>query len=236
MGRPREALVRLLTEAQRHGNDPELFAGLVHACRYCGLYEASVAAHAEASRLDPNARTSVAETLLMAGDTERLLALHRPALATGAEDGNLVASLGLAGRREEAFEALARMRQVSQLPLFQAFIGYLSAWLERRPGDMVIDESQFGRLKIRDDPEAIFLEGWMLCEVGEHEQGLRRLQRAVGSGYFVAPTLAASRHFDPLRQHPEFESLRAEAEAGRQAALGAFHDAGGARLLGVTLT
>ena len=23
----------------RHGNDPELFAGLVHACRYCGLYD-----------------------------------------------------------------------------------------------------------------------------------------------------------------------------------------------------
>ena len=37
----------------RHGNDPELFAGLVHACRYCGLFEQSIAAHAEARRLDP---------------------------------------------------------------------------------------------------------------------------------------------------------------------------------------
>ena len=30
-GQPRAALVRLLGEAERHGNDPELFAGLVHA-------------------------------------------------------------------------------------------------------------------------------------------------------------------------------------------------------------
>jgi serine/threonine protein kinase len=236
MGRARQALVRLLTEAHRHGNDPELFAGLVHACRYCGLYEASVTADAEARRLDPNVRTSVRETLLMAGDTERLLALDRPSLATGAEDGNRVASLGLAGRREEAFEALARMRRASHLPVFQAFVGYLAAWLDRRPDDMVLDESTFGRLKIQHDPEAIFLQGWLLCEVGEHEKGLSRLQQVVASGYYVAPTLAASRHFDPLRHDPRFQALLAEAEAGRQAALTAFREAGGERLLGVTLT
>ncbi len=33
-GQPRAALVRLLSQADRHGNDPELFAGLFHACRY----------------------------------------------------------------------------------------------------------------------------------------------------------------------------------------------------------
>ena len=41
MGQAQRALVRLLGEANRHGNDPELFAGLVHTCRYCGLYEES---------------------------------------------------------------------------------------------------------------------------------------------------------------------------------------------------
>ena len=53
IGQAPRALVRLLGEASRHGNDPELFAGLVHACRYCGLNEQSIAAHAEARRLDP---------------------------------------------------------------------------------------------------------------------------------------------------------------------------------------
>ena len=37
IGQARRAMVRLLGEANRHGNDPELFAGLVHACRYCGM-------------------------------------------------------------------------------------------------------------------------------------------------------------------------------------------------------
>jgi len=52
----------------------------------------------------------------------------------------------------------------------------------------------------------------------------------------VAPTLAASRQFDPLRHNPEFQALMAEAEAGRQASLTAFREAGGERLLGLTLT
>ena len=63
----------------RHGNDPELFAGLVHACRYCGLFEQSIAAHAEARRLDPNVPTSVEQTLLMTGDIDRLLAIEAAA-------------------------------------------------------------------------------------------------------------------------------------------------------------
>ena len=39
IGQAQRAVVRLLGEATRHGNDPELFAGLVHACRYCGLFD-----------------------------------------------------------------------------------------------------------------------------------------------------------------------------------------------------
>ena len=66
IGEPIRAIVRLLKEANRHGNDPELFAGLVHACRYCGLFDESIAAHAEARRLDPNIPTSLEQTLLMA--------------------------------------------------------------------------------------------------------------------------------------------------------------------------
>ena len=83
-GQPRAALVRLLGEADRHGNDPELFAGLVHACRYCGLFEESIAAHEEARRLDPNVPTSVEQTVMMTGDIERLLAIERGPRAAGA--------------------------------------------------------------------------------------------------------------------------------------------------------
>src|SRR6185295_17378384 len=64
-GRAREAIVRLLSQASRRANDPELFAGLVHACRYAGLFEESIAAHAEARRLDPHITTSFQQTLLL---------------------------------------------------------------------------------------------------------------------------------------------------------------------------
>ena len=74
--------------------------------------------------------------------------------------------------------------------------------------------------------------GWLLCDVGEHEQGLLYLRRALTKAYFVAPTLSASRSFDPLRSDSRFQAILAEAEVGRQQALAAFREAGGERLLG----
>ena len=79
------------------------------------------------------------------------------------------------------------------------------AWLERRAADMLVGLSALGGFKIMDDPEAIFQEGWLLCDVGEHEAGLGRLRRAVGMGYFVAPTLADRPQFDALRNDPRFQ-------------------------------
>jgi TolB-like protein len=232
IGQAQRAIVRLLGEADRHGNDPELFAGLVHACRYCGLYEQSIAAHVEARRLDPNVPTSLEQTILMTGDIERLLGVERPLLVAGGDNGIRVIGLGLAGRRAEARRALLDMREASRIPAFQAWTEYLMAWLDRRPADMDGSISALSALKIQDDPEAIFQEGWLLCDAGEHERGLGHLRRAVAKGYFVAPTLSGSRHFDALRTDPAFQELLAEAEAGRQRALAAFREAGGERLLG----
>jgi len=232
VGQSQGALVRLLREADRHGNDPELFAGLVHACRYCGLYEQSIAAHAEARRLDPNVPTSLEQTIMMTGDIERLLALEPPPLLAGVDDGIRVIGLGLAGRRDEARGAVLQMRQASRLPAFQSWIACLMAWLDRRPADILSTISNLGPLRIMDDPEAIFQMGWLLCDLGEYEQGLGPLRRAVAKGYFVAPTLSGGRHFDALRSDPGFQELLAEAEAGRQQALAAFREAGGERLLG----
>jgi len=231
MGRAEQAVVRLLREAARHGNDPELFAGLVHTCRYCGLYDESVAAHTEARRLDPNISTSVEQTVLMTDDLDRLLAVE-PAPTGGGDEGIRVMGLGLGGRRDEARQRLIAMRQAIRLPAFQEWSDYLMAWLDRRPDDMHVKIEGLSALKIQQDPEAIFLEGWLHCEVGAHESGLEQLQRAVAKGYYAAPTLVASRHFDALRSLPAFGALLAQAETGRQRALAAFREAGGERLLG----
>ena len=237
-GQAQAAVVRLLSQAARHGNDPELFAGLVHACRYCGLFEQSIAAHDEARRLDPNVPTSLDQTILMTGDIERLLASKRSRTGVGGDEMIRVIGLGLAGRREEARHMLTDLvdgrlaERASRIPAFRSWTGALMAWLEGRPADMVARVEELGALKILDDPEAIFQMGWLLCDVGEGEQGLATLRRAVTSGYFVAPTLAGSRSFDSLREQPDFKELLAEAEAGRKRALDAFEEAGGRRLLG----
>ena len=233
IGQAQRAIVRLLGQATRHGNDPELFSGLVHACRYCGLFEQSIAAHQEARRLDPNVPTSVEQTTLMTGDLERLMAIEPSLVVAGADDGIRVIGLGLAGRREDARRALEAMRRTTRIATFNSWAQYLMAWIDKRAADMWSNNmSELGGLKIRDDPEAIFQEGWLLCDVGEHQRGLGFLRRAVEKGYFVAPTLTGSRHFDALRGDPGFEEVLAMAEAGRDRALAAFREAGGERLLG----
>jgi serine/threonine protein kinase/tetratricopeptide (TPR) repeat protein len=233
IGQAPHAMVRLLQQANRHGNDPELFAGLVHACRYCGLNEHSVVAHAEARRLDPNVPTSLDQTLLMMGDIERLRANQPRGIDAGADDAIRVIAMGLAGHVEEARRALMVMREGrTRIPTFQMWTDHLLAWLDRRADDMVIGISALSALKIQDDPEAVFQEGWLLCDVGAHEQGLIYLQSAVDKGYLVWPTLVAARAFDPMRGDPGFRALVAQADEGRKRALIALRDAYGERLLG----
>jgi eukaryotic-like serine/threonine-protein kinase len=231
IGQASRGLVRLLAEAGRHGNDPELFAGLVQVCRYCGLFDEAIAAHDEARRLDPNVATSLEQTLLMRGDIDRLVAIEPTPLVAGGDEAIRVIGLGLAGRREEARAELAKMRQGSHIPAFHAWTGYLLAWLDRDPAGMDA-EGSLQLLKINDDPEAIFQEGWLLCDVGAHHRGLGYLQRAVDKGYFVVPTLASRPQFDPLRDDAAFQALLETANEGRRRALEAFRTSGGERLLG----
>jgi TolB-like protein len=232
-GRAARAMTRLLAEAARHGNDAELFAGLVHACRYCGLFEQSIAAHAEARRLDPNVPTSVEQTILMTGDLVRLLAIARPAGAGSGDQVIRVIGLGLAGRRDEARRALGDMQRAHAIAAFRRWIEHLEAWLDRRiPEREETGMSSLGELKIMDDPEAVFQEGWLQCDVGRHERALPLLQRAVEKGYFAAATLQERPQFDALRGEPAFLELLEQARAGREQALQAFRDSGGERLLG----
>jgi eukaryotic-like serine/threonine-protein kinase len=232
LGKAQHALVRLLGEAGRHGNDPELFAGLVHACRYCGLLDQSIAAHAEARRLDPNVPTSVEQTLLMAGNIDRLVEMAPHRVVAGADDGIRVIGLGLAGRRDEAQRMLAEMRQSARIPLFERWIDYLGAWLGRRVAEMDERRATRGDLRIAEDPEAIFQEGWFLVDVGEYRMGLDYISRAVDRGYSAVQTLERWHQFEPVRNDPAFKDVLERARAGRQRALEAFAAAGGEGLIG----
>jgi non-specific serine/threonine protein kinase len=230
IGQAQHATVRLLREAARRGNDPELFAGLVHTCRYAGLYEEAIAAHAEARRLDPNVPTSFLQTVLMTDDVDRLINVEP--VAGGADEGIRVMGLGFAGRYDEARQMLTSIRDAVTVPTFRIWWQFLQAWLDRKPDEMLRNLAMIETVKIQFDPEAMFLEGWLLCEVGAFEDGLAFVQQGVARGYCAAPTLARSRHFDPLRDTPAFRKVKAEANAGRDRALAAFKEAGGERLLG----
>ncbi len=231
MGQWRSALGRLLDQAARHGNDPELFAGLGQVCRYCGLLDEAVAAHEEARRLDPNVPTSLGQTLLCKGELDRLEAGEGAARGrTGGEALRAIA-VGLAGRRDHARVLVTEMRRGTEaLPTFQTWADLLMAWLDRRPADMVAYAQAF-RGRIKEDPEAVFQTGWLLCDAGGHEASLELIRRAVTGGYFAAPTLRWSPVFDPLRSHPAFAEILGIADAGRQEALALFRQRGGERLL-----
>lgn len=177
--------------------------------------------------------TGVEQTLLLTGDIERLMATELPSVVAGADDVIRVIGLGLSGRLDEARDRLVAVRQASRIPTFQSWTEYLMIWLDRKREDMLSGINVYTGLKIRDDPEAMFQHGWMLCDVGAHDAGLEFLQQAVTKGYFAATTLANSRQFDALRSRPAFQALQAEADAGRRAALAAFRAANGERLVGV---
>jgi eukaryotic-like serine/threonine-protein kinase len=232
MGQATRAMVRLLEQASRHGNDPELFAGLVHALRYTGLFEQSIVAHDEARRLDPNVPTSVEQTVMMTCDIDRLVAFT-PRSRADLDHGIQVIGLGLAGRREQARDALGHMvAPGSGLDTRQTWRNYLEAWLDYRLDDMRTGHSALSSLKIMEDPEAIFQMGRLFCDIGDVDEGLANLHRAVRKGYFVVPTLERGREFDAVREHGTFLGILAEAREGHRRALSAFHEAGGARLLG----
>jgi non-specific serine/threonine protein kinase len=234
-GHSHAALVRLLDEAARHENDPEIFAGLVHACRYCGLFEQSLAAHDEARRLDPHIATSLEQTLLMCGDFERLLALEaRDRRAGSGADVALVGAMAVMGRREEALRTLATIvRTGAEIAAFRGWVDFLTAWLERRVEDMAAARDSMRTLMIVEDPEALFQEAMAFCEVGNLERGLSSLRRAVQEkGYFAVETMEQSRTFAHARSDPRFQEILKVATAGRDQALALFRDRRGDRLLG----
>jgi hypothetical protein len=219
--------VRLLGEAGRHGNDPELFAGLVHACRYCGLFEQSIAAHDEARRLDPNVPSGVEGTILMMGDVERLLAFERPASAARSDSVLRVIGLGLAGRRDEARLALAAHHTALQVPAFQSYAGTLMDWLDGRSEELLVSASTLGELKIAGPGGPV--PDRLAALTRARTAGASTVRRAVGNGYTVAPTLAARASTRCARPAPR---AAGQAEAGRQQALAAFREAAASRLLG----
>jgi len=228
LGNAHEAMVRLIGQAQTHREDAELFAGLVHTCRYCGLFEASLAAHEEARRLDPNVATSLHHTLLVSGDLERLVSNSGKAPLD-----SLPSIMGLLrlGRTEEARRMLTSLDRDRMPRGFQLAVACLPPLLDgdREAAITAIDRA----IAAHDDPEALFLFADFFARLGEDRRCLEVMARVVDGGFLVATTLASDPSFVGIRTLPEFPAILERARRGREAAAAAFREAGGDRLLGL---
>ncbi|MEZ5353395.1 MAG: protein kinase [Bryobacteraceae bacterium] len=231
-GRAQSAMIRLLRRAAKTGNDPELFAGLVHVCRYCGLLEASLAAHERARRLDPKIATSVFHTLFLMGDYERCVVE-----STGEQGFIRTQALVMLGRSEEALGIMREaLSSASDLPprvhrflqvLYRAAAG--TGTREELADDVV----SFSSVR---DPEGLFYWSRYVSKLGETDLAMAELGNAVELGYYCVQALEKDPWLDEIRRHPDFSPLLALARDRRRLAMEAFRDNGGERLLcrGVT--
>ena len=223
LGRAHDAMVRLIERARTA--DPELLAGLVTACRYCGLLDASLAAHARATQLDAKIRTSVAYTWFVKGDYQRVAGVK---LA----ESPYIASISLAEvRRADAAIPLLRELESKTSTRMRDFMVSARALLEGNRAESIAAVRRIVESGFRD-PEGLFFLSRHLAHLGESAAALELLARVIAGGYFCHPAMAADPWLEPLQKEPEFTKLMGQAEYQHQRAVSAFERLGGATILG----
>ena len=225
-GRAREAMERLLQRARVRSADPELFAGLVQACRYAGLQRPAVAAYEHARRLEPQIRTAVNHAYLMAGDYER-------AIDADQDDPPLVTALALdlLGQRDRAIDHLRAQIEPGMPPLIRLFLQLTLACLEDRRDEAWDASAEILRMWRLRDPCATYYLARALARV-RHTEAPDLFRRAVEGGYHCAPFYEHDPWLQPLRDDPAVASVFELARRGYREAAAAFVAAGGERLLG----
>jgi tetratricopeptide (TPR) repeat protein len=226
-GRALDAMKRLLERAQRRRNDPELFAGLAHVCRYCGLLQPALAAHQEARRLDPQISTSVNHTYFMLGDYQR-------ALETSAADFGYAASIALAslGRVDEAISMLRERKQANPGRLGGLYLTSLQTLLEGNRAESLEASEELFKATFRD-PEGMFYLARQLSYLGQEAMALDMLSRSISNGFFCYPAMVRDPWLDSLRGRPEFTDLLRKAHQLHREAVSSFLALGGNSLLGI---
>ena len=226
-GRPKEAMLRLLGRVRTAGAQVDLYVGLVHALRYCGLLEASVAADENARRLDPQVKTSGNFTHLALGQYERAIATDVPGDLFGTRNY----ALATLGRGEEVVASCRELEPTVQ-GAARELLRAQRASVEGDRGAIVAAMSVLLAASMRD-PEGIYLGVRSLALLGLHDEALRHFERVVDGGYYCVPNFAQDPWLASLRAHPGFDAIMKRARALHEEARRAFEDASGPSLLGV---
>ncbi len=224
LGRAEEALVRLLRRARDRRSDPELFAGLAHASRYCGLLQASIAAAENAFRLDPRIVTSIAHTHFMRGDYLRTVQFSSELIPY---TRNL--ALVMLGRNEEARASL----EAADTTLPGRLQHFARALTELVRGDR--ERSLAAILPQLDipDPEGRYYVARHLIYLDDTDRGLAALSSVVDDGFFCLPALTRDPWLDAVRTTAAFADIARRAEARHRRAVISFLSSEGDRVLGV---
>jgi serine/threonine protein kinase/tetratricopeptide (TPR) repeat protein len=225
-GRAQQAMLRLLERARSHPNDPELFAGLVQACRYAGLDHQAIAAYEHAHRLDPKVRTAVTHAFFMAGEYERVA-------ETDLEDPPILTAfaLDILGRQEDAVAHLRAHLTPGVPRLMRLFLEGTLAVVQgdRSTGHAVAGEI-LGKWRLRDPCGKYYLARTLAAL--EHPQALESFKRAVEAGFHSYYFFIRDPWLDPLRTDESFTEIVKYAETRYRDAAEAFVSAGGERILG----
>ncbi len=224
-GRARQAMLRLLERARERSSDPELFAGLVQACRYAGLQRPAIAAHEHARRLEPQIRTAVSHAYLMAGEYQR-------AIETDRDDPPVVTTLALElmGRRDRAIAHARKYTGTGIPPLLRSFFTVNVALFEERQDDALAAGEETLKMWSLRDPCATYYLARTLASMG-HPKAIPMLKRSVEGGFYCYPFFARDPALDRLRTDLEFRDVLRFAEAAYRDAADAFVAAGGERIL-----
>jgi len=225
LGRAEQSMVRLLKRARERRSDPELFAGLSHALRYCGLLQASLAAAAHARRLDPAVRVSAGHTCFMMGDYQGVLDYE-------AEGLNYMRNLAfvMLGRTDEALASL-RSVDLSEPNRLRFYVRALEKLIE---ADTEGSLAEMRHAATIHDPEGRFYGARHIAYLGDHPMALKMLASAVDDGFFCTPAFTRDPWLDGLRGMPEFAEIVKRAEVRHRQALISFLTSEGDRVLGIT--
>jgi DNA-binding winged helix-turn-helix (wHTH) protein len=214
-GRAERAMVSLLERLRRRGPHAEVFAGLVQACRFCGLYDASTSAHAHAHRLDPALGTSVMHTYFVTRRYEDVVAV------SGDVKGYVFAlSLAALGRGAEALAVVA-----PTMPLFVA----ARTLIEGKRAESL--EALAEAARTMSDPEACYYVARHFAHLDQPRLALDFLSKSIGGGYSCFAPLTQDPWLESLRNEPEFQALVSRARERHDSAAAAFRRAGGPVLL-----
>ena len=224
IGRASDAAVRLVRMIQREGAEAAAFAGLVHALRFCGLLEASRAAHERARGLDPTIVTSVSHTYWLLGEYE--LALRETTGDIGYMPGLALHSLG---RHSDAAAALRWRERDTRDNRARAFLVSLRAAIE---GDRENSLHALERaLDDVTDPEATYYGARTYAHLSAVDVAVATLHRVVEGGYFCYPAFANDPWLESVRGIASFDEILQTARTRHEAAAEAFHRVGGHALL-----